>query len=183
MNKDVLIDRLLDFLGAPSLDLLENDQPSPETKAAPAPAKENSSPPKTKADPAPAPAKESSSPPKKKTDPAPVKENSSPPKKRKRTEKESEDDDGDDDEEEMPVTHEDWVKKARIEGAFFMVRQHSKGKAPSDEALRQWVQAYVTCFDMDTASIKHAIKTASAKFGVDMRDRKDRIREYLVSEI
>lgn len=66
---------------------------------------------------------------------------------------------------------------------FHLVRSHKKGKNPSDDALRQWVRAYVVCFDMDTATTKHAIKTASDKFGVDLTGTKDRIKELLAEEM
>lgn len=159
-DKDFLIDKLLDFFSAPSLGLLTGFKSSQEEV------------PNTPAQ-----------------SPATKSESSLPPKKRKRIEVESseEEDDhnasDDEEKEETYVTHEDWAKKARIDGVFFMVRNHTKGKHPSDAALRQWVQAYVTCFDLDQATLKHVIQTASAKFGVNMKERIDLIREYLVSEI
>ncbi|KAL3929332.1 MAG: hypothetical protein SGBAC_012257 [Bacillariaceae sp.] len=101
------------------------------------------------------------------------------------------DDDGDGDGEDQPAdrrtanaqTYQEWCQKAKIEGAFYLVREHDKGDEPSDAAIRQWVQAYVTCFDMSAATAKHAMETASAKFGVNLTDRKDLIREFIVSEI
>ena len=80
-------------------------------------------------------------------------------------------------------TYQEWCKKARIEGAFYLVKEHKKGEQPSDAALRQWVQSYVACFDMSTVTAKHAIETASEKFGVNLHDRRDLIREFLVAEI
>lgn len=67
--------------------------------------------------------------------------------------------------------------------SFALVRSHEKGKTPSDAALRQWVQAYIVSFDMDSATTKHAIKTASAKFGTDLSASKDRIKELLAEEM
>ena len=64
-----------------------------------------------------------------------------------------------------------------------MVRDHDKGDEPTDAALRQWVQAYVACFDMDTATVKHAMKTATKKFGTDLAKRKKLIKEFLAEEI
>jgi hypothetical protein len=57
---------------------------------------------------------------------------------------------------------------------FPLVRNHKKGKKPNDIALRQWVKAYVVCFDMDSATTKHAIKTASDRFGFDLAKRKNK---------
>lgn len=66
---------------------------------------------------------------------------------------------------------------------FSLVRAHKKGNKPTDKALRQWVQAYVVCFDMDSATTKHAIRTASDKFGVDLVGSKERIKELLAEEM
>lgn len=66
---------------------------------------------------------------------------------------------------------------------FGLVRAHKKGNKPSDKALREWVQAYVVCFDMDSATTKHAIRTASDKFGVDLTKSKERIKELLAEEM
>ena len=73
--------------------------------------------------------------------------------------------------------------KATLGESFQLVRGHKKGKMPSDDTLRQWVKAYIVCFDMDSATTKHAIKTASDKFGVDLTGSKDRIKELLADEI
>lgn len=53
------------------------------------------------------------------------------------------------------------------------------GTEPSERKLKQWVQAYVTCFNLDKASVKHAIETASDKFGVDMSAHKGKIKGFL----
>lgn len=66
---------------------------------------------------------------------------------------------------------------------FSLVKHHTKGEKPSDDALRQWVKAYVVCFDMDSATTKHAIKTASDKFGVELAHNKGRIKELLAEEM
>jgi hypothetical protein len=69
------------------------------------------------------------------------------------------------------------------EDAFALVKEHKKGDKPDDDALRQWVRAYVVCFDMDSATTKHALKTASDKFGLDLAKEKDRIKELLAEEM
>mmetsp|Transcript_21559 Transcript_21559/g.40258 ORF Transcript_21559/g.40258 Transcript_21559/m.40258 type:complete len:317 (-) Transcript_21559:199-1149(-) len=75
------------------------------------------------------------------------------------------------------------VSKKVVEDPFSVIKAHSKGSTPTDAALRQWVKAYVVCFDMDSATTKHAIKTASDKFGVDLADRKATIKEFLAEEM
>lgn len=57
------------------------------------------------------------------------------------------------------------------------------GKMPNDKALRKWVKAYVTCFNLDKATTKHAIETASDKFGVNLASKKALIKELLTEEM
>jgi hypothetical protein len=71
----------------------------------------------------------------------------------------------------------------KVEDPFGLVREHTKGTKPSDEALRQWVRAYVVCFDMDKATTKHAITTATERFGIDMAKRKSAIKHLLTEEM
>ena len=52
-------------------------------------------------------------------------------------------------------------------------------KLPTDKALKRWVKAYVRCFNLDKATIKHAMETASDKFGVDLKPKKQRMKELL----
>lgn len=50
-------------------------------------------------------------------------------------------------------------------------------------ALRRWVKAYVACFNMDKATVKHAIETASDKFGVNLASKKDILKLLLTEEL
>ena len=52
-------------------------------------------------------------------------------------------------------------------------------KLPTDKALKRWVKAYVRCFNLDKATTKHAMETASDKFGVDLKPKKQRMKELL----
>jgi hypothetical protein len=76
-------------------------------------------------------------------------------------------------------------KKAakKEEDPFAMVRKHKKGEKPTEQALRQWVRAYVVCFDMDRATTKHAITTATERFGMDMTKKKSFIKHLLTEEM
>jgi len=56
-------------------------------------------------------------------------------------------------------------------------------KMPSDSKLRKWVKAYVGCFNLDKATTKHAIETASDKFGVNMSSKKAKIKMLLADEL
>ena len=55
--------------------------------------------------------------------------------------------------------------------------------AVSDKALRRWVKAYVACFNMDKATIQHAIITASDKFGVNIASKKEKLKQMLTEEL
>lgn len=66
---------------------------------------------------------------------------------------------------------------------FSKIKALKKGDKPDEETLRQWVRAYVACFDMDSATTKHAIKTASEKFGCDLSKEKSKIKELLAEEM
>ena len=54
---------------------------------------------------------------------------------------------------------------------------------PSDEALRRWVRAYVRCHNMKNSTVKSALAIASEKFGVDLSDQKQRLKELLTEEM
>jgi len=56
-------------------------------------------------------------------------------------------------------------------------------EAPTDDMLRAWVKAYCACFNLDKVTTKHAIETASDKFGVDLSSMKEKIRGFLAEEI
>mmetsp|Transcript_16556 Transcript_16556/g.45611 ORF Transcript_16556/g.45611 Transcript_16556/m.45611 type:complete len:302 (+) Transcript_16556:184-1089(+) len=89
---------------------------------------------------------------------------------------------------EVKKTGDAKSKKKRVakdlnEDPFSLIRDYKKGKLPSDNAMRQWVKAYICCVDMETATTKDAVQTASAKFGVDMTGKKARIKELLAEEI
>lgn len=58
-----------------------------------------------------------------------------------------------------------------------------KKEPPSDEKLRKWVRAYVRCFNLKKATTKHAVETASDKFGMDLVEKKDRIKELIAEEM
>ena len=80
-----------------------------------------------------------------------------------------------------PITKKSSVEEPK--DPFALVKDHTKGELPDDDTLRQWVKAYVVCFDMDSATTKHAIKTASDKFGVELAHNKGRIKELLAEEM
>jgi len=75
------------------------------------------------------------------------------------------------------------VKEESSKPPYHLIKDYEKGKVPSDDAMRQWVQAYIVCVDMETATTKDAILTATAKFGVEMSSKKARIKELLAEEI
>ena len=82
-----------------------------------------------------------------------------------------------------PRTKRSSVATKVSEDPFSLIKDYKKGKAPSDKAMRQWVKAYIVCVDMETATTKDAVLTATAKFGVDMASKKARIKQLLAEEI
>ena len=148
LDKETLIDRLLDFLGAPDEELTKGFKHK-ESK--------NKKSPKQKGT---------------------AIKSGGKKKVSKKDEGEDEDEHGEDEEddeeeEEEPEEPQDYSK----------IKAFKHGETPDDDALRQWVRAYVACFNMDAATTKHAIKTASDKFGVDLTERKERIKELLAEEM
>jgi hypothetical protein len=132
-DKADLIDRLLDFLSAPSAEHVKG------SKAA----------------------KASST--------STRKGGSSKKKKDDSSEEESEEEDEDQDEEKP--------KKGKDKDADLL--KVEKGKVPNDDALRAWVKCFVQCYDLEKASIKVALQVARDKFGVDLGDKKDLLKEML----
>lgn len=58
-----------------------------------------------------------------------------------------------------------------------------KEPKPTKPKLKKWVKAYVACFSMDKATAKHALQTASDKFGVDLSAEKPYIMDLLKKEV
>jgi hypothetical protein len=58
-----------------------------------------------------------------------------------------------------------------------------EGEMPSDKQLRSWVRAYVRCFNTSKKTLKDAMNIAEEKFGIDLSDKKQRIKELLTEEI
>ena len=141
-DKDTLIDRLLDFLGAPDEKYLKS---SKKKKTTPKKRKVGTS--------------KSPTPKKKKM----RKEIAKKTKQEEKIKNESETED------EMDVESEQ--------------SEDENPQMPTDKMLRKWVRAYVNCFNLDKATTKHAIETASDRFGVDLNEKKTRIKELLTEEM
>jgi hypothetical protein len=58
-----------------------------------------------------------------------------------------------------------------------------RGTVPNEKQLRQWVVAYVRCFNMEKCNIKHALEVAGDKFGVDLADKKKMLKKLLTEEM
>ncbi len=151
LNKDDMIENLLDFLTQPHKDFLNVEYPDIVAKKA------------------------TGATTKKATTAAPTKKGTTPPPKMKAVPKKAA------------------VKKATSKTSkpkaeppmdpFSLIKKHTSGTEPSDGALRQWVKAYIVCFDMNRATTKHAIQTASEKFGIDLSGKKNTIKEMLADEM
>ena len=151
IDKETLIDRLLDFLCAPDAKLTKTANKTKSPKRGRGKSKS----------------------------PKPVKKRArkvakkvSPKKKKEKEEKE----------EEVESEEEEEIEEEEEEEEEEEVNGDGK-KIPSDKKLRKWVKAYVNCFNLDKATTKHAIETASDKFGVDLIEKKATIKELLSEEL
>ena len=88
-----------------------------------------------------------------------------------------------DSEDDKEDHEEDGVGEGEEDDRNYDSEKAARPKAVSDKALRNWVKAYISCFNMDKATIKHAIETASDKFGVDLKDKKLKIKQLLTEEM
>jgi hypothetical protein len=148
IDKDTLIDRLLDFLGAPDSKYLKT--PKKKEKVTPTKKRKTSSP--------------------KSKSPTPKKKKVRKEVGKKAKEEERVYQDESETEDEMDVDSEE-------------ESEEEVAKMPTDKLLRKWVRAYVNCFNLDKATTKHAIETASDRFGVDLSGKKARIKELLTEEM
>jgi len=79
-----------------------------------------------------------------------------------------EDTDGDESMEDDHINVEDAPKN-----------ETTNGEEPTDDELRKWVEAYITCFNLDKATTTHAVQTASDKFSFDLKHKKSLIKNLL----
>ena len=101
-------------------------------------------------------------------------------KKEKKTEEEAKDDqtmkEDKEEEEEEPVEQSKEYDDVDDE----KVPDNAK---VTDDTLRRWVRAYVRCHHMGSSTFKQAMGVAEGKFGVDMTDYRQRIKELLTEEM
>jgi glutamyl/glutaminyl-tRNA synthetase len=97
-------------------------------------------------------------------------------------EEEEEEDKDEEEEEDLAEDKEEEDKEIDKEEKDDRV-ENNEPKQITDKALRRWVQAYVACFNMDKATIKHAMETASDKFGINLKGKKAKIRQFLTEEM
>jgi chemotaxis protein histidine kinase CheA len=111
------------------------------------------------------------------------KKKKAPAKKKKKKVEESEEDESEEDaeDEEEEAEEEEAEDEEKEKGDDDDDAPLSK--QPTDQALRRWVKAYIACFNMDKATIKHALETASDKFGVDLSEKKQKIKQILTEEM
>lgn len=109
-------------------------------------------------------------------------------KKKKTKSKTKAEEEPDEEEEEEEVEEEEPDEEDEDEGENGKDDKEGKDKdgkpsMPNDGSLRRWVKAYITCYNMDKATIKHAIETASDKYGMDLSDKKQKIKQMLTEEM
>jgi len=162
IDKDTMVDRLLDFLGAPSTELTRTHKEGQKERD-----KEGKTAGKKRA-------RSTSKEPNLSKEPNPSEE----PNPKKKGKKEAAQD-----VQEVCEDNGDDMDFDEDEEAEEEKSNQENNKMPSDKSLRKWVRAYVNCFDLDKATTKHAIATASSKFGMDLSSMKGRIKELLTEEM
>lgn len=53
------------------------------------------------------------------------------------------------------------------------------GQMPSDQQVQTWARHFTKVYNMEKATIKVALEVAGDKFGVDMKEKKSLLKEYL----
>ena len=53
------------------------------------------------------------------------------------------------------------------------------GQMPSDQQLKTWARYFTKVYNMEKATIKVALDVAGDKFGVDLKEKKALLKEYL----
>jgi DEK C terminal domain len=159
-TKEDLIDLLLDFLGEPSDELLKSTSPKKKGKTTSGKKRKNAA------------------------------------SKRSKDNDEGDDEEEDDDDyDEEEVKRKKTSKKAAssskskkagrvVEDDNAPLVAPNMSEMPSDDILRQWVRAYITVFNMEKATVNHAMEALSEKFGgMDMTSKKPTIRQFLSEEM
>jgi hypothetical protein len=87
-----------------------------------------------------------------------------------------------DDEEAGAASEEEQLlpkKKAKGKDGF----KKNSGKMPTDKEIKEWVEHYVGCFNLNMVTTNHALTTAGDKFQCNMMDKKPMIKELLKDAI
>jgi hypothetical protein len=100
-------------------------------------------------------------------------------KKKDDSSEEESDEEEEEEEEEAEATPKKGKKEKGKNDKGVDLHKVEKGKAPTDDTLRAWVKCFVQCYDLEKASIKVALQVAGDKFGVDLGDKKDLLKEML----
>jgi len=56
-------------------------------------------------------------------------------------------------------------------------------KMPTDDELREWVRAFVVCFNVKEATLKNAVKFCSEKFEIDLKPCSSKLKIFLAEQL
>lgn len=98
---------------------------------------------------------------------------------KKKKDDSSEESDEEEEENEEEEEEEAKPKKGKKDKEGVDLLKVEKGKVPNDDTIRAWVKCFVQCYDLEKASIKVALQVAGDKFGVDLSNKKDLLKEML----
>lgn len=170
VTKELLIDRLLDFLSGPNDDMtIELDEKKPLAPSSRGTIKGTKSP---------SPQKKKQQPEKKKS----VKKKSGKSKKSKKSPASGKTKSGRSTKKVSYAEESDESEEFQEDDDEESESEPETGEMPDDEELRMWVKAYVACHNMNKVTIKHALKLARDKFGVKMDSKKQTMKEFLTEE-
>ena len=153
-SKDGLVDKLLDFLGAPQKNKVKGKVTSSSTSTTKKSATKKSKPTKR--------AKTG-----KKND-----EEEDDDEEEEKDEEEQDDENANDNDDGYDDVDDDKLQNGDADNEL-----------PTKEKLRKWVRAYVRCFHETKLTVNHALEIGSEKFGIDLLPMKADLKKLLIEEL
>jgi molecular chaperone GrpE (heat shock protein) len=153
-SKDGLVDKLLDFLGAPQKNKIKGVS-GKVTSSSTSTTKKSTT---------------------KKSKPT------KRAKTGKKNDEEEDDEDGEEEEEDDENANDDDDGYDDVDDDKLQ-NGDADGELPTKEKLRKWVRAYVRCFHETKLTVNHALEIGSEKFGIDLLPMKADLKKLLIEEL
>jgi 5'-3' exonuclease len=168
-SKEALVDKLLDFLGAPNKNKLKGGGviSIDKTKAS----SSSSSSKKSKS----STSKNKKS--KKQTKNKDKEEDDEEVDEVEKDEDEEEEEEEDNKDEEVDQEYDD------VDDDKIKIDSNETPQLPNSDTLRKWVRAYVRCFHETKLTVNHALEIGSEKFGINLLPKKAELKKLLIEEL